>query len=145
MHSPSLGLTYKLVFTTDNVGNVHVVGGWGQVFQLLLGENVESDQVNLCVTVLASLGGGHVDNLAWAALDDNEAVLSQGGTLHRVRGRGPGVGGLEGVLLMLWKDGVSGLRPSQVGHAVTTLHMRMRSIMEMRNGLPGRRCPPCCR
>ena len=42
--------------------------------------------MDLGVTVLSSLGGGHVDDLAWATLDDNEAVLSQGGTLHRVGG-----------------------------------------------------------
>lgn len=78
---------------------------WREIFQLLASEDVESDQVNLCVTVLASLGGGHVDNLAWATLDDNESVLSQGGTLHRVGGRGAGVAsGLEGVLVLRGKN-----------------------------------------
>jgi len=89
-----------LVFTTDDVGNLHVVGRWGEIFQLLASEDVESDQVDLCVTVLASLGGGHVDDLAWTTLDDDEAVLSQGGTLHGVGGRGTSVGGLEGVLML---------------------------------------------
>lgn len=81
------------------------MGRWREIFQLLAGEDVESDQVNLCVTVLASLGGGHVDNLAWAALDDNESVLSQGGTLDWVGGRGAGVAsGLEGVLMLVGQN-----------------------------------------
>lgn len=92
--------SYQLVLTADDVGNLHVVGRWGEIFQLLASEDVESDQVDLCVTVLASLGGGHVNDLAWATLDDNKAVLSQGRTLHRVGGRGASVGGLEGVLML---------------------------------------------
>ena len=54
------------------------MGGWGQIFQLLASEDVESNQVDLCVTVFASLGGGHVDDLARTALDDDDAVVSQG-------------------------------------------------------------------
>ncbi len=92
--------SYQLVFTTNDVRNLHVVGGWGEIFQLLASKDVESNQMDLRVTVLASLGSGHVDNLAWATLDDNETVLSQGGTLHRVGGRGTGIGGLEGVLML---------------------------------------------
>lgn len=76
------------------------MGGWGEIFQLLAGEDVDGDQVNLGVTVLAGLGGGHFDDLAWAALDDNETVLPQCGTLHGIGGRGTGVGGLEGVLML---------------------------------------------
>jgi hypothetical protein len=92
--------SYQLVFTTDDVGNLHVVGGWGEIFQLLAGEDIQGGQVDLCVTVFAGLGGGHVDNLAGATLDDNETVLSQGGTLHGEGGRGAGIGGLEGVLML---------------------------------------------
>ena len=77
------------------------MGGWREILQLLASEDVKRSQVNLCVTVLSSLGGGHVDDLAGATLDDNEAVLSQGGTLHGIGGRGAGVpGGLEGVLML---------------------------------------------
>jgi hypothetical protein len=81
------------------------VGRWGQIFQLLAGEDVESNQMDLGVTVLSSLGSGHVDDLAWAALDDDEAVLSQGGTLHRVGGRGAGIGRLEGVFMLKIRSG----------------------------------------
>ncbi len=76
------------------------MGGWGQIFQLLAGEDVDGGQVDFGVTVFSSLGGGHVDDLAWATLDDNEAVLSQGGTLHGIGGRGAGIGRLEGVLML---------------------------------------------
>ena len=63
--------TYELVFSTGDVGDVHVVGRWTQVLKLLLSENVDGNQVNLCVTVLAGLGGTHFNNLAGPALDDN--------------------------------------------------------------------------
>jgi len=90
----------ELVFLAGNVGNLHVVGGWGKIFELLVGEDIDGDQMNLCVTVLASLGGGHFDDLAWALLDDDEAVLPQGRTLHRVGGGGTSVGALKGVLML---------------------------------------------
>ena len=77
------------------------MGRGRKIFQLLASEDVESDQVDLCVTMLASLRSGHVDDLAGAALDDDEAVLPQGRTLHRVGERGASVGGLEGVLMLV--------------------------------------------
>jgi hypothetical protein len=92
--------TYELVFLAGNVGNLHIVGGWGEIFELLVGEDIDGDQVDLCVTVLASLGGGHFDNLAWALLDDDEAVLPPGRTLHRVGGGSTSIGALEGVLML---------------------------------------------
>lgn len=94
------GNAYELVFAADNVGDIHVVGGWAQIFQLLASEDVDSNEMDLGVTVLAGLGGGHLDDLAWTALDDDEAVLSQGRTLHRVGGGGTGIGTLEGVLML---------------------------------------------
>jgi hypothetical protein len=81
-----------------NERNFHIVSRWRQILHLLLGEDVGSDQVDLSVTVLTSLGGGHVDNLTWTTLDDNETVLSQGGTLHWVGQGGTGIGLLENVL-----------------------------------------------
>jgi hypothetical protein len=92
--------TYELEFLAGDDGDVHVVGGRRQIFQLLVGEDVEGDQVNLGVTVLASLGGGHFDDLARATLDHDVAVLAQGRALHRVGGRGTGIGALEGVLML---------------------------------------------
>lgn len=92
-------MTYELVFATGDVGDVHVVGGGGEIFQLLVGEDVDGDDVDLGVTVLASLGGRHFNDLAGTTLDDNVTVLSQSGALHGVgRGR-TSVGGLEGLML----------------------------------------------
>jgi hypothetical protein len=93
-------VTYKLVLLTGDVGDIHVVGGGAEIFKLLAGEDVDGDEMDLGVTVLASLGGRHVDNLARTTLDDDETVLSQGRALHRVRGRGTGVGRVEGVLML---------------------------------------------
>lgn len=76
------------------------MGGRRQIFQLLAGEDIDGDQVDLGVTVLASLGGAHLDNLAWAVLDDDVTVLAQGRALHGERSRGAGVGGLEGELML---------------------------------------------
>jgi hypothetical protein len=93
-------ITDQLVFLTTDIGNVHVVGGRAQLFQLLASEDVNGDEMDLGVTMLASLGGAHLDNLAWAVLDDNMTVLAQSRALHRVRGRGTGVGALEGMLML---------------------------------------------
>ena len=57
------------------------MSGWAKFFELLAGEDVDGNKMNLGVTVLASLGGGHVDNLAGAVLDHNEAVLAE---LHQI-------------------------------------------------------------
>jgi len=90
----------ELVFLADYIGNVHVMGRWAQFFELLASEDINGDKMDLSVTVLASLGGGHIDDLAGAVLDDDEAVLSQGRALHRESGGGASVGGVEGVLML---------------------------------------------
>ena len=58
--------THELVFVPEDVGDIHVVGGGAKFLKLLASEDVDGDQVDLGVTVLASLGGGHVDDLAGA-------------------------------------------------------------------------------
>jgi hypothetical protein len=78
------------------------VGGGAQVFEFLAGKDVDGDQMDLGVAVLAGLGSRHFDNLARTVLDHDETVLAQGGALHRVGGRSTGVGAFERVLLMLW-------------------------------------------
>ena len=91
----------KLVFLSGDVWNIHVVGGWAQLFKLLASENVDGDQVNLCVTVLSSLRGRHIDDLARTVLDNDETVLSQGRALHGESGRCASIsGGIEGVLML---------------------------------------------
>jgi len=85
------------------------VGGGAKFFELLASEDIDGDEMDLGVTVLASLGGGHVDDLARAVLDHDEAILPQGRALHGEGGRGAGIGGLEGVL-MLYEQSVDLLR-----------------------------------
>ena len=92
--------THELELGTEDVGDIHVVGGRAEIFDLLAGEDVDGDKMNLGVTVLASLGGGHFDDLAGTVLDHDEAVLAESRALHRVGGRGTGVGALEGVLML---------------------------------------------
>lgn len=92
--------THELVFLTADVGDIHVVGGRAELFQLLSGEDVNGDQMDLGVTVLASLGGRHVDDLAGTVLDADEAVLPQGRALDRVGEGGTGIGAVEGVLVL---------------------------------------------
>lgn len=58
------------------------MGGRAKFFKLLASEDVGTDKMDLGVTVLASLGGGHVDDLAGAALDDDDTVLAQSRALH---------------------------------------------------------------
>ena len=65
--------TYEGVLVTADVGDIHVVGGGAQLLELLSGKDVDSDQMDLCVTVLAGLGGAHLDNLAGPALDHDVA------------------------------------------------------------------------
>jgi hypothetical protein len=54
------------------------VGGWGEILQLLSGEDIDTSQVDLGVSVLSGLRGGHVDDLARSSLDDNmtKAIVS---------------------------------------------------------------------
>jgi len=77
------------------------VGGRAKFFKLLASEDIDGDQMDLGVAVLASLGSRHVDDLAGPVLDHDETVLSQGRALHGESGRGAGIGGLEGVLMLL--------------------------------------------
>lgn len=76
------------------------MGGRAEFFKLLAGEDVNGDQMDLGVTVLSGLGGAHVDDLARAVLDADEAVLPQSRALHGVRLRGTGIGAIEGVLML---------------------------------------------
>lgn len=76
------------------------MGGGAKIFEFLASEDINGDEMDLGVTVLAGLGGGHVDDLTGAFLDDDEAVLPQSGTLHRIGGRGASIGALEGMLML---------------------------------------------
>jgi hypothetical protein len=90
----------QLVLTARDVGNVHVVSRRRQILVLLAVEDVGSNEMDLGVTVLSGLGGGHVDDLARAVLDHDETVLTQSRALHRVGKRGTGIGRIEGHLML---------------------------------------------
>ena len=76
------------------------MGGGRQILELLASEDIDGDDVDLGVTVLASLGGRHVDDLARTALDNDVTVLTQSRALHGVGGGGAGIGGLEGDIVL---------------------------------------------
>lgn len=94
--------TYQRVFVALDDRHVHVVGRGREILELLAGENVDGDKMDLGVAVLAGLGGGHVDDLARAVLDHDKPVLPQSRALHGIGGRGTGIAsglGLELVVL----------------------------------------------
>ena len=123
------------------------MGGGAKFLELLASEDVDGDKVNLGVTVLAGLGGGHLDNLAGTVLDDDEAVLPQGRALHGVGERGAGVGALEGVLMLLAQLASCGhCLDALVRSALARQHQsikggaqRVASVEDV----PGRRRPLC--
>lgn len=78
----------QLVVYPLNGGNIHVVGGGAHIFILLVGEDVDTNQVNLSMSVFAGLGGGHLYNFAGTSLQHHIAVLTQSRALHRVGGGG---------------------------------------------------------
>jgi len=90
-----IGNVKKLEFLAVNNGDLHVVSGGRQLFELLAGEDVEGSQVNLGVSVLSSFGGGHINDLARPALNDNVAVLPQRRALQGVGLRGTSIGALD--------------------------------------------------
>lgn len=55
-------MTYNK-FTALHHRNVHVVSGRTDIFELLVGEDVESNKVHFGVAVLTSLRGAHFNNL----------------------------------------------------------------------------------
>lgn len=118
-------ITYELVLLATDNGDVHVVGGGGEIFELLASEDINGNDVNLGVTVLSGLGGGHLDDLAWATLDNDVTVLPQGRTLHGVGGRGTGIGALEGVFMLF--DGSNCQYPSG---------LRLLRVVLRRQGFP---------
>eukprot|EP01137_Pigoraptor_chileana_P000545 Opistho-2@36914 len=75
----------QLVILAADVGDVHVVSRRGQILVLLASEDVNGNQVDLGVAVLAGLRGAHLNNPAGAVLDDHKPVLAQRRALHRER------------------------------------------------------------
>lgn len=126
------------------------MGGRAEIFQLLLGEDVDGDQMDLGVTVLSGLGGGHLDNLARAVLDADETVLPQGRTLHGVGKRGTRIGAIEGVLMLETTESVQGVtkrrergsRLVAAGDSAPKGGVKSTCGASIRGNVPARRCPP---
>ena len=76
------------------------MGRWAKFFELLARENINGNKMNFGVAMLAGLGGGHVDDLARAVLNDDESVLPQGRALHGVGSGSASIGRIEGVLML---------------------------------------------
>jgi len=87
--------------STLDVGDIHIVRGGAEILNLLVGENVQADNVGLGVAVLAGLGGGHLNNLAGAALHDDVATLADLASLLGVGRGGTGIGGTLEVLVVV--------------------------------------------
>ena len=77
------------------------MSGRAEFFELLASEDVEGGEMNFGVTVLASLRGGHVDDLAGAILDHDKTVLAEGRALHGKSGGGASIGALKGMLMLV--------------------------------------------
>jgi len=90
----------QLEVPTLDVWHLHVVCGWTDIFEFLAGENVKGNHVDFGVTVLAGLGGGHLDNLAGTALDHDESVLPECRALHGEGLGRTGIGGGEVILFI---------------------------------------------
>jgi len=91
------------------------VGRGAKFFQLLASEDVDGDQMDFGVAVLAGLGSGHFDDLARAAFDDDETVLPQRRALHWVGGGGASIGAFEGMFMLSKSQYVSDVCGLAVG------------------------------
>merc|ERR1719273_2698454 len=82
----------ELIILTRNIGHIHVMGRWTNVLILSVSEDIQGDQVDLGVAVLAGLGGGHLHNLAGTTLDHDKSTFTESRTLHRISGGCSGIG-----------------------------------------------------
>lgn len=95
-----VNVTYELVLFTRDVWDVHVVGGRAKIFKLFASEDIDGDKMDFGMSVLAGLGGAHLDNFAGAVLDTDKTILTERRALHGIGGRGASIGALEGVLML---------------------------------------------
>ena len=65
--SPLFTDIYLIILSFD-VGNIHVVGRWANVFEFFPCEDIECNHVNLSVAVFTGLRSGHLDYFARAIL-----------------------------------------------------------------------------
>ena len=69
--------SYECISATGNVGYIHIVSRGAQLFQLLAGEKVNTDEMDLGVTVFTSLRGRHVNDFARAAFNHDGLIFAQ--------------------------------------------------------------------
>ena len=60
------------------------MGGWTKIFQLFPGKNIDGNEMDFGMPVLASLRSAHFDNFARATFNHDETVLSESRALHRI-------------------------------------------------------------
>ena len=83
------------------MGNIDVVGSGANVLILAVSKDINADDVRLSVAVLAGLGGTDISNLARTTVDDDVATFTNETRLHGKRGGCPGIGGVDGKVLLL--------------------------------------------
>lgn len=76
------------------------MGGRAEILQFLPGEDINGDEMDLSMPMLASLGSAHLDNFAGTTFDHNEAVLPQGRALLRIGRRCASISAFKGVLML---------------------------------------------
>ena len=76
------------------------MGGGAKVFELLSGEDINRNEMDLGMAMFAGLGGTHFDNFAGAAFYDDETVLAEGRALHGIGFGSTGIGALESVFML---------------------------------------------
>lgn len=69
-----------------DIRNVDVVSWWTQIFVLFPRKNIQGNEMNLCMSMFPSLGGGHLHHFTWTTFDHDESSLSKSRTLHWVGG-----------------------------------------------------------
>jgi hypothetical protein len=134
----SAGVTYKLVLLARDIGNIHVVGGWAKFFKLLASEDINGDEMDLGVAVLSGLRGRHVDDLARAVLDDNEAVLPQSRALHGISSGSASIGRIEGVLMLRFAVSNGCLDTVEFGGLETNAPNRQNCMVGRVRGVAGK-------
>jgi len=79
---------HERVLLAADAGHHHVVRARADVLVLASVEDIDADQMNLGVAVLARLGRRHLHDLARSLFDQHKAVLAQRRALHgEARGR----------------------------------------------------------
>lgn len=95
-----MGQTHQLIFLAGDIRDIHVVSRGAEVLKLLAGEDVNSDKMDLGMSVLSGLRGAHLDDFARAVLNADETVLAKRRALHGVGGGGASIGAFESVLML---------------------------------------------